>query len=73
MRRVKLAASRAEERRRMSAQRGRFEELLYFQFCECFELSLRTAAPKMSETDVEWTLHTMFAHMPDWMKPRFRT
>jgi hypothetical protein len=73
MRRIKLAASRAEKRRRMSAQRGRFDELLYFQFCECFELSLRTAAPKMSETDVEWTLHTMFADMPDWMKPQFST
>jgi predicted nuclease with TOPRIM domain len=62
----------SERRRRqvkLAKRRSRFKELLFFQFKDCFELPLRQAAPRLCETDIEWTLYTMFENMPDWMAP----
>jgi hypothetical protein len=71
--RREASIGRISERRirryKMRAKRSRFTELLFFEFCQCFEPPLRESLPALSETDVEWTLFTMFENLPGWMAP----
>ena len=47
-------------------------QILYSQFCDCFELPLRKALPDMSEDDIEYTLDVMFARLPERLQPHVR-
>lgn len=62
-----------EKRERQNKMRrrkmDRLMEMLYLQFCDCFELPLRKALPDMSERDIEATLEFMFRNLPEDMQP----
>jgi hypothetical protein len=66
---IRRISERHTRRSKMRAKCSRFRELLFFEFCQCFELPLRETLPGLCETDVEWTLFTMFENLPGWMTP----
>jgi hypothetical protein len=66
---VRRVSERWHLRKKMAAQRSRGEDQLFFQFCEQVERPFREANPKLSETDLEWRLYTMFKNTPEWSSP----
>jgi hypothetical protein len=57
---------------RKNMESDRMTAITFMQFRDCFELPLRKALPKLSETDVDWWLQTMFEHLPESLKPLAR-
>ena len=53
-------------------KKNQLMQVLYRQFCDCFELPLRKALPDMSEDDIEYTLNVMFARLPERLQPHVR-